>query len=142
MRNPKEKCTVDWEDRYGTTVSGNLPQYKVGECIEDVVNIATVQASTPWVELRDFHYYNMMCPYSNEAFVHKVRDLDPSSAHYLELYYDVLIRSNHTATGGIMIRYTMGARKHGWLCVDPSCPYFLSESNRPPHYYYDRYFYF
>jgi len=140
MRNPKEKCEVTWEDRYGTTVSGNLPQYNVGTCIEDVVNISAVKASAPWVELRDFHFYSMMCPYSNEAFVHKVRDLDPNSAHYWELYYDVLDRSNHTDTGGFMIQYSVGSR-HGWLCVDPNCAY-LDAGNRPPRYTYTRYFYF
>lgn len=152
-RNPIEKASVSWEDRYGTTVSGNLAQYIVGACIEDVVDIDVVQAQPgmDWVELRDFHFYNVRCPYSytttisgdgivsREAYWPYVRDVNRSSPTYWMLIDVSSETALHTATNGIMIRYHRGS-KYGWLCVDPNCPYYLgTASGSQPG---QRYFYF
>lgn len=129
-RNPKEKCSVPWHVRYGTAsgVEGNLPEWKRTDCIGSKVDLAAVQAEFPWVSIFDFHYYHMKCPYASEAELHYVRDIDKTSSDYWKR--NVLVSHvPHTTTSGMMIRQSRGSR-HGWLCVDPDCPYYIS-NGRP-----------
>lgn len=138
-RDPRDRCDVSWEDRVGTTASGNLPQYIVGQCVEDVIDIVAVQAVTPWVELSDFHFYHVKCPYSTETLWHFVLDTNPTSLTYWEAINVAGEVASHTSTGGFMIRHTRGS-KNGWLCVDPACPVFLGTASGS--YSGMRYFYY
>ena len=139
-RNPVERNNVDWEDRYGTTISGNLPQYRdpatsAGvECLEDILyasspvlsgatNLEYIQTIFPWVTFRDFHYFSFRCPYSTESSTHYVRDTNRQSETYWQMISVSSEAVSHTTTDGLMIRYSRGS-KHGWLCVDPICPYY------------------
>jgi len=133
-RDPRDKCDVGWDERYGTTWSGNLPQWERTVCIEDTIDLDAIQAEFPWVKYTDFHFYHKKCPYSNESSIHYVRDTDRSSATYWQL--ETVLggdRTNHTSTDGMMIRYSRGSR-HGWLCVDPDCSYYLT--NNTPYFHY------
>ena len=155
-RNPVEKCDITFEDRYGSTTSGNLPTHK-NECIESLLGDSTISGSNiwkihqeqglGWVTVNDFHFYHMKCPYSNEAatlrydvdgnpeYVTYVRDVVRSSHTYWQMI-EVAPgdRVSHTTTSGIMIRYSRGS-KHGWLCVDPDCPYY-KDNNKNKNYFY------
>ena len=123
-RNPVEKCDTTFEDRYGSTTPGNLPTDKTKVCIENTITISGVQAEFPWVTINDFHFYHLKCPYSNEATINYVRDIDTASATYWQmLEVAPASRGNHTTTSGFMIKHSKGS-KHGWLCVDPDCPYY------------------
>lgn len=124
-RNPEEKRNVSWENRYGTTASGNLSQYIVGACVEDVVDIDLIrsQPGMSWVDLEDFHYYNIKCPYSIESDFPYVRDGNIFSPTYWMAIDVSGEAAAHVSTSGIMIRYNRGS-KYGWLCVDPNCPYY------------------
>ena len=123
-RNPVEKCDITFEDRYGSTTSGNLPTHKTKVCIEDTIDIGAVQAEFPWVSISDFHFYHMKCPYSNEATINYVRDINKASVTYWQMVEVAPIsKAAHTTTSGIMIRHSRGS-KHGWMCVDPDCPYY------------------
>ena len=127
-RNPVEKCDITFEDRYGTTTSGNLPTHRTKVCIENTIDISGVQAEFPWVNISDFHFYHMKCPYSNESVVNYVKDIDPNSSTYWQMVEIVpASRGDHTTTSGIMIRHSRGS-KHGWMCVDPDCPYYQVNS--------------
>ncbi|HEC64036.1 hypothetical protein LCGC14_0717080 [marine sediment metagenome] len=159
-RNPVEKCEVTWDDRYGTTSSGNFAGHKTKECIEDVIDLPTIRAEFPWVaqhdsDYRRFHYYHFKCPYAfdredpvvypqPDVHPHLVRNLlDRTSDYYwtyiysitggVITYYEVPLseRSAHTATGGMMIKHIRGSR-YGWLCVDPECPYYLGTATITP----------
>jgi len=116
-RNPKDRCNLSWEQRFGTTAIGNLPQYKINTCIEDTIDINTVQIEAPWVSLDDFHYHHIKCPYSIEASNHMVKGIN---WQFVDVESEAV---SHTATSGIMIRYARGS-KYGYLCVDPECPYY------------------
>jgi len=120
-RNPVEKCDTTFEDRYGSTTPGNLPTDKTKVCIENTVDIDAVQAEFPWVTINDFHFYHLKCPYSTEATLNYVRDTNPASATYWQMVE--VVATDHTTTSGLMIKYSKGS-KHGWLCVDPDCPYY------------------
>jgi len=130
-RNPIKKCDSSWEDRYGTTASGNLPRYKITECVESVVDLPAVwSGGATWVRYTDFHYYHLKCPYSTESDLHYVRNIDRNDPNFWE--YETLNSGSlaaHTATNAMMIRYVRGS-KYGWLCVDPNCPYFVSTGMR------------
>lgn len=123
-RNPKDKCNVPWWTRYGTAsgVEGNLPEWQRTDCIGYKVDLSAVQSEFPWVSIFDFHYYHMKCPYSSEAALHYVRNLDESSPDYWKRNVPVS-HVPHTTTSGMMIRRSIGSR-HGWMCVDPDCPYY------------------
>jgi len=138
-RNPVEKCNTSFEDMYGSTTSGNLPTHKTKVCIENTVNISAVQAEFgEWISISDFHFYHMKCPYSTEAawkfytidqewaaWPTYVRDTNRSSSTYWKMIPVASgDRAAHTTTSGLMIRHSRGS-KHGWLCVDPACPYYL-----------------
>jgi len=133
-RNPNDRCDVTWEERYGTTYSGNLPQYKRTECIEDTVTLSGgVWNAFPWVTYYDFHYHHIKCPYSTESTTHYVRNTNRGDPNYWKLEEvmppeDIV---NHVNTGGMMIRYSRGS-KHGWLCVDPVCKYYLGTAAESP----------
>ena len=122
-RNPIEKCSVSWEARFGTTLEGNLPQYKVGHnpCNVNIENI-----TYPGVIVSDFRAYHFNCPYSAEALTHKVMDLDPNSPTYwtmLDLGPGEI--TTHSDTKGVMIR-----ENKGHLCVDDNCYYYTTNSKR------------
>jgi len=125
-RNPVDRCNVSWEDRYGTTASGNLSTHKTKECVSNVVTVsglAQINMHFPWVGIEDFHYYHMKCPYATEANMHYITDKTPGSATYWQAIDVSGEVANHTTTSGMMIRFSRGS-KHGWLCVDPNCPYY------------------
>ena len=130
-RNPVDKCNITWENRYGTTISGNLSQYNRTKCIEDIIDLDTVHSGgADWVTIYDFHYYHIKCPYSNEAEVHYVLNTDRNSPNFWKVEeVPVSGRADHTATSGIMIRHVKG-NKYGWLCVDPNCPFFINNGQR------------
>ena len=77
----------------------------------------------PGVRVSDFRVYHMICPFHTEPVgidaLHLVRNTNPFSSNYWN--YEVTVppgqRSDHTATNGIMIRWSRGS-KYGWLCVD------------------------
>ena len=130
-RNPVEKCNITFEDRYGSTTSGNLPTNK-NECIESLLgdptisgsNIWQIQQEFDWVTVNDFHFYHVKCPYSNESVVNYVKDTNPNSSTYWQMVEIVpASRGYHIITSGFMIRHSRGS-KHGWMCVDPDCPYY------------------
>ena len=137
-RNPVEKNSVDWEARYGTTISGNLPKYKTKECVSDIITntaLSGIQVNFPWVTISDFHYYHFKCPYSTEAKTHFVRDTDRQSDTYWQMVTISGSPVSHTTTSGLMIRFSRGS-KHGWLCVDPICPYYNDPANGGLPYFY------
>lgn len=106
--------------------NGNLPTYKTKECVSTAIDEAAltqIQSYFPWVGIEDFHYYHVKCPFSTEAGVHFVKDSNPGSSTY---FWAVDVEGSavsHTVTSGFMIRFSRGS-KHGWLCVDPNCPYY------------------
>jgi hypothetical protein len=129
-RKPTEICEVTWEERYGTTTSGNLPTHKTKECISDTVDINVVRAEFPWVreDYGNFKYYHFKCPYATEAEIHYARNNDRNDPNYWNFELVMPInRASHTATGGLMIKHSRGS-KHGWLCVDPVCPYYVTNN--------------
>lgn len=141
-RSPKSRrdfCQLPWEDKYGTTAEGNLPQYKRYECIGEAVDLHAVHSGgLPWVRINDFHHYHIKCPYGDyttfsgvvSGTLNYIRDTDTTSSGYWMMYQnDESERTLHTATSGMMIRYSRGS-VHGWLCVDPDCWYFLNTGNR------------
>ena len=112
---------IGWDAYYGTTISGNLPQYKPEQ---NPFNIDISQIIMPGVSIEDFRPCHMTCPYSTQSDYHYVRDDNPFSSTYrqlCEISDDDLV--DHTVTSGIMIRYNRGS-KYGYLCVDPNCPYY------------------
>jgi hypothetical protein len=137
-RNPIEKHNVSWENRFGTTISGNLPGYKENTCIEDAIDLVSIQTEFPWVKLQDFHYYHIRCPYATESSFHFVMDMNRNSPTFwgsIDVSGEI---SAHTSTSGIMIKNAVGSR-NGWTCVDPNCPYYLgtaSGSHRGVRYFY------
>jgi hypothetical protein len=117
-RKPNNSC--------GRVVDGNLPDYNVGKCIDNVITLAkltNIQNYFPWVGLEDFHYYHIKCPFSTESNMHYAKDMDRNSPTYFESVNVEGSAVSHTSTSGIMIRFSRGS-KHGWLCVDPNCPYY------------------
>ena len=123
-RNPIEKCEVDFEDRYGSTTSGNLGTYKAKDCVSSTVDMGTVQAEFPWVTIENFNFYHLKCPYSTEAEAHYVRVTDRQASNFWTMIeVPGGTQTNHTSTSGIMVRHSRG-NKHGWLCVDPACKYY------------------
>jgi hypothetical protein len=133
-RKPTDECETSWSDRYGTAsgVEGNLPEYKIHECVDSIIDLPTIQIVFPWVTIDNFHFYHIKCPYSNESPVHYVRNLDKTSEDYWKSNVLITSLSNHTSTSGMMIKYSRGSH-YGWLCVDPSCPYYLD--NGVPYFY-------
>ena len=122
-RKPGTHCSLTWEQRVGSTLDGNLPQYKVGHnpCGINIANI-----THPGVTVRDFRAYHKICPYATESSVNKVIDKDPSSPTYwtmLDLGVGEI--TSHTTTSGVMIR-----RNKGHLCVDDNCYYYTTNNER------------
>ena len=106
--------------------NGNLPQYKTEECISTVITDAAlsgIRVHFPWVGIEDFHYHHIKCPFSTEAGMHLVKNTDRSSPTYFMAVNVLGSAISHTVTSGFMIRHSKGS-KHGWLCVDPTCPYY------------------
>jgi hypothetical protein len=142
-RNPILRGEVSWEDRYGTTSSGNLPRYDLHECIENTVDLAAVQTVFPWVTIDDFHYDHLKCPFTSEGspeeIFHWIRScVWTNTAPSIAADWDFIevvpaARTAHTTTSGIMIRHDRGARRYGWLCVDPACRYYLT--HKTPYFY-------
>ena len=107
-------------------VDCNLPTHKTKECVSTVISdsdLATIRNHFPWVGIEDFHYYHIKCPFSTEAGMHLVRNPYKNSPTYFQAVDVEGSATNHTVTSGIMIRFSRGS-KHGWLCVDPNCPYY------------------
>jgi len=127
---------IGWEAYYGTTYSGQLPQYKPDENLCNV-NIAGI--TMPGVTLDDFHYYHIKCPYSKEAAQNGVqtyvRDTNPFSSTYMQMIpvgIDEL--TDHWDTKGLMIKYSRGS-KYGHLCVDDNCYYYTTVSSGTRYFY-------
>lgn len=122
-RDPIEKCSVSWEDRYGTTAIGNLPQHNVGQNLCGInYNFDEIMDG---VVLSDFRVYYKQCPYSTEAPIHYVREaaVINGALTYVTRELGINELEDHTATSGVMIREVRGS-KHGFLCVDNLCPYY------------------
>lgn len=121
-RDRSEKQNVSWEDRYGTTASGNLSQYKVGDnlCNIDINNI-----TYPDVVASDFRTYHKKCPYSTESLINWTKDSGDLTQGEL---------ASHIYTNGIMIREYRGS-KRGFLCVDDNCPYYTTVSSGNRYFY-------
>jgi hypothetical protein len=136
-RNPVEKCNVTWENRYGTQHTGNLPQFIANE---PWCNIDIDLITMPGITLTDFHFHHIKCPYSTQSAVNYVRDSEIGSPTYWEMVPTSGSLADHTATSGIMVRWSRGA-KHGHLCVDDACPYYLGTASGIP-YSGTRYFYY
>jgi len=126
-RNPRDKCNVSWERRFGTTTSGNLPQYEPDEnpCDIDIDAI-----TMPGIALSDFHAYHIKCPYSKEAahggIETYVRDTNPNSPTYMQMILvGISETTTHSATHGVMVRHNRGS-KYGHLCVDDGCYYYTT----------------
>jgi len=118
---------IGWEAYYGTTFSGNLPQYRPDE---NPCNVEIDAITVPDVTLRDFHYYHVKCPYSTQAasggVQTYVRDVRPSSPTYRQLIpVGINELTNHSATQGLMIKHNRGS-KYGWICVDDNCYYYTT----------------
>lgn len=131
-RSYTDRCNKTWEELYGTTASGNLPQYKRFDCIEEVVDLDAMHLADPtlaWVDIRYFHYYHMKCPYGDYTTLSGVISGSLNwaqttvSGQRVRQLVEESDRSEHIYTGGMMIRYSRGSA-HGWLCVDPNCPYY------------------
>jgi len=122
-RKPGTHCSLTWEQRVGSTLEGNLPQYKVGS---NPCNVVIANITYPGVVVSDFRAYHKKCPYSSQSTVHKVRDEDPASPTYWTMVD--LVGGEVTAhddTKGVMIR-----RNKGFLCVDDNCYYYTANSKR------------
>jgi hypothetical protein len=127
---------IGWELYFGTTSSGNLGQYKVNSnpCGVDIGSLNPQLVDDLDINPGSFRFYHVNCIYAVESEIHQYTDRSPLSPTFgqtvtlsgSELDY-------HTVTSGIMIRYVRGS-KHGWLCVDDNCPYYLNTGMR--------YFYF
>ena len=124
-RNKNYKCPSSWQ--LGTTASGNLPQFKVGQNLCEV-NIAGI--TYPDITVSDFRVYHIKCPYSSQAEQHYVRDIDINSPTYWQQQeLDSGDLADHQDTKGIMVVEHRGP-KHGFLCVDDACPYYISTGKR------------
>ena len=124
-RNKVYKCPSSWE--LGTTASGNLPQFKR---LQNLCEVDMSLITYPYIKVSDFHVYHIKCPYSLQAEQHYVRDVDISSPTYwkqIELAPGDL--TDHVDTKGIMIVEHRGP-KHGFMCVDNACKYYLDTGNR------------
>jgi len=126
-RNPIDIQHTTCSGGLGTNTPGNLPQYLVNDnvCFVDLSLI-----TYPGVRKSDFRFYHQKCPYSTQAGLHLVRDIDYNSPTYFELKAlqpsDI---ADHNVTFGIMIRESRGS-KYGWLCVDDNCPYYVNTGQR------------
>lgn len=126
-RNPKDRCNLSWEDRFGTDVDGNLSQYKPDKnpC---GVNIDGI--TMPGVTLDDFHSHHIKCPYSTQAasggVQTYVRDTNPFSPTYMKMILvGISELTDHSDTQGVMIRHNRGS-EYGHLCVDDNCYYYTT----------------
>ena len=120
---------IGWENYYGTTNSGNLPQYLVNEnpCEVDVAAVLAQPGINGVYEIDNstFRYYHIKCPFSNESTHHYILDRNiysPTFGQSLEIVPSQ--RSSHTVTQGIMIKDVRGS-KYGWVCVDNNCKYYI-----------------
>jgi hypothetical protein len=126
-RKPGQRCSLSWEQRVGTTLVGNLPQYKANQ---NLCNVNLSNITYPGLRASDFSVYHKKCPYASESFHHRVLDTDPSSPTYwtvVDLIGGEI--TSHADTKGIMVRESRGS-KHGWLCVDDNCYYYTTNSQR------------
>jgi hypothetical protein len=115
---------IGWEDFYGTTFSGQIPDRRTDE---NLCNINFDLLTFPGLTSADFHYFHRKCPYSaNEDAFNYILDYDQSSPTYGQ-YVAVPTAQlvPHTATSGIAIRWNRG-NKYGWLCVDDACSYYTT----------------
>lgn len=122
---------IGWERYFGTTSSGNLPQYKatsnpcgvnVGALNSKLVNDLDIRES-------DFRFYHIKCPYSTESDVNEIIDRNRLSPTYGQNVDVSSEATPHTVTSGIMIKFNRGS-KYGWLCVDDACPYYQDTGRR------------
>lgn len=120
-RDVLEKQSVSWSDRFGTTASGNLPQHKLsdGTCSVTIGNI-----TYPGVSAEDFRVNHKLCPYSTESSIHWTKNGEIADGDLV----------SHTDTNGIMLRESRGPR-HGFLCVDDNCPYYITVSSGNRYFY-------
>lgn len=120
-----------WNNAYGTTAVGNIGQFVVGKCIEDIVDINTIssQPGLDWIRISDFRFYHIRCPYYTDTGFHFVPTgtVINGNRGFRELTTGEL--GSHTASSGIMIRYARSS-VYGWLCVDPACPHYISTGQR------------
>jgi len=127
----------DCEDS-GIIIDGNLPQYIIHECVETIIDAPTLSGIRdyfPWVNVLDFHFYHIKCPFSSQSYMNyynKPTIIDNKPDWVLTPVLDYYSITDHLYTRGMMIKYSRGS-KHGWLCVDPGCPYYMA--NNTPYFY-------
>jgi hypothetical protein len=127
---------IGWERYFGTTTSGNLPQYKANSnpCGIDVDALNPQLVADLDIKGGSFRFYHIKCQYSTESGTHEIVDKNPLSPTYGQMItIPVGDIADHTVTSGIMIKHNRGS-KYGWLCVDDNCPYYQNTGRR--------YFYF
>lgn len=126
------RCATDPELVYGTTYSGQLPQYRPDP---NICGVDLSQITFPDLTERDFHDYHIKCPYSIQADTHFVRNVDRNSPNYGKLEeLPAAQLTDHTATNGIMIRYSR-VNKWGHLCVDDDCYYHTTACSGTRYFY-------
>lgn len=127
---------IGWERYFGTTTSGNLPQYKVHDNVCGI-NIGLLDPQlVDDLNINDgsFRFYHIKCHHASESEVHEVLDRESLSDTFGQMVtIDAGEIASHTVTSGIMIKHNKGS-KYGWLCVDDSCPYYISTGRR--YFYY------
>lgn len=127
---------IGWERYYGTTTSGNLPQFKAtsNPCGVNVGALNPQLVDQLDITGASFRFYHIKCQYSEASDTHEILDRGPLSTTFGQM---ITIPSSdidyHTVTSGIMIKHNKGS-KYGWLCVDDACSYYQNTGRR--YFYY------
>jgi hypothetical protein len=127
---------IGWERYFGTTTSGNLPQFKAtsNPCDVDINALNSQLVADLDIKESSFRFYHIKCHHAEESGTHEVLDRGPLSPTFGQM---ITIPGGeidyHTVTSGIMIKHNKGS-KYGWLCVDDNCPYYQNTGRR--YFYY------
>ena len=121
---------IGWEQYYGTTNSGNAPEFKAtsNPCGVDFGSLNPQLVYDLDIRESDFRFIHIKCHYSTESNINQIVNKNNFSPNYGE-WEDVSSTASHTVTSGIMIRFNRGS-KYGWLCVDDACPYYQDTGQR------------
>jgi len=127
---------IGWEEYFGTTTSGNLPQYRPvpNPCGVNIGALNPTLVNQLDIDDRSFRLHHIKCHYATEAGTHEIVDkniLSPTFGQMIAIGAGDI--DLHTVTSGIMIKHNKGS-KYGWLCVDDACPYYKNTGRR--YFYY------